>query len=115
MTSNRARSFSWRSLLSTRFTIILACLGLIIGVTAAFSLDQKQIFLPGETSVGHHLIETSCNSCHEGFKPVSNETCNRCHEAELAQDIHGAKKFKDPRWAGEVEKLAVLTLSLIHI
>lgn len=103
-----------RSLIAPKGIIILACMSLIIGVVAAFALDHQQIFLPGETSVGHHLIETSCQSCHEGFKPVTNETCTRCHEAELAEDKHGAKKFKDPRWAGELDKLAALTCTTCH-
>lgn len=114
MASKKRRSLGWRSLFSTNFAVILACLGLIIGVSAAFAMDHKQIFLPGETSVGHHLIEASCSSCHEGFKPVTNETCSRCHEAELAEDVHGAKKFKDPRWAGELQKLEVLTCTTCH-
>ncbi len=114
MASKRGLALRWRSLLSTKFAVTLTCLGLILGVTTAFALDHKQIFLPGETSVGHHLIETSCNSCHEGFKPVSNETCTRCHEAELAEDVHGAKKFRDPRWAAELEKLEVLTCTTCH-
>ena len=103
-----------RSLIAPKGIIILASISLIIGVVAAFALDHQQIFLPGETSVGHHLIETSCKSCHEGFKPVSNENCTRCHEAELEQDLHGAKKFKDPRWAGELDKLEVLTCGTCH-
>ncbi|MEM9805183.1 MAG: hypothetical protein AAF959_07870, partial [Cyanobacteria bacterium P01_D01_bin.56] len=85
--------------LSLRTGIILAIVLLLVWVSAAFALDQKQVFLPGETSEGHHIFEASCASCHEGFKPVSNETCNRCHEAELADDVHGVKKFRDPRWA----------------
>ena len=103
-----------RSLFAPKGIIIIASLSLIIGVATAFALDHHQIFLPGETSAGHHLIETSCKSCHEGFKPVSNETCTRCHEAELAEDKHGAKKFKDPRWAGNLDRLQALTCTTCH-
>ncbi len=77
-------------------------------------MDHKTVFLPGETSEGHYLFEASCWSCHDGFKPVSNENCNRCHEAELAEDAHGPKKFRDPRWAAELDKLAVLTCTTCH-
>ncbi len=87
---------------------------LIIWVTAAFVLDQRSIFLPGKTSDGHVLVEASCSSCHEGFKPVSNETCMRCHQAEMATDMHGKKKFRDPRWAGLLENLDVLTCTACH-
>lgn len=100
--------------LSLRTGIILAIVLLLVWVSAAFALDQKQVFLPGETSEGHHIFEASCASCHEGFKPVSNETCNRCHEAELADDVHGVKKFRDPRWASYREELDVLTCTACH-
>lgn len=111
-----ARFFQQRlgKLLSLKTGIVLALLMLLVWVSAAFALDQKQIFLPGETSEGHHVFEASCASCHEGFKPVSNETCTRCHEAELADDVHGTKKFRDPRWAEYRERVDVLTCTACH-
>ncbi|MEL6491619.1 MAG: cytochrome c3 family protein [Cyanobacteria bacterium J06634_6] len=104
----------WRKGFGLKATIILAIALLFIFVSGAFALEQKQIFLPGETSEGHHVFEASCASCHEGFKPVSNENCNRCHEAELENDLHGAKKFKDPRWAEYRENVDVLTCTACH-
>ncbi|MBX2862064.1 MAG: cytochrome c3 family protein [Leptolyngbyaceae cyanobacterium MAG.088] len=101
-------------LLSLKTGVVLALLVLLVWVSAAFALDQKQVFLPGETSEGHHVFEASCASCHEGFKPVSNETCTRCHEAELADDVHGTKKFRDPRWAEYRERVNVLTCTACH-
>ncbi|MEM9266490.1 MAG: cytochrome c3 family protein [Cyanobacteria bacterium P01_F01_bin.13] len=100
--------------LSLKTGIILALLMVLVWVSAAFALDKKQIFLPGETSEGHHVFEASCASCHEGFKPVSNENCARCHEAELADDVHGTKKFRDPRWAEYRERVDVLTCTACH-
>lgn len=100
--------------MSLRTGIVLALIILLTWVSAAFALDQKQVFLPGETSEGHHVFEASCASCHEGFKPVSNETCTRCHEAELADDVHGTKKFRDPRWAEYRERVDVLTCTACH-
>ncbi|MEL6247055.1 MAG: cytochrome c3 family protein [Cyanobacteria bacterium J06648_16] len=94
--------------------MILAAVIVLAWFGAAFALEQKQIFLPGETSVGHYLFEESCASCHEGFKPVTNETCNRCHEAELAEDVHGAKKFRDPRWAEYRDRIDILTCTACH-
>ncbi|MEO1348089.1 MAG: cytochrome c3 family protein [Cyanobacteria bacterium J06635_15] len=114
MALNGSRSVNWRSFISLKAAIAIACIVLIGWFAAAFAMDNKQVFLPGETSVGHYLFETSCNSCHEGFKPVSNETCMRCHEAELAEDAHGTKKFLDPRWAGDLAKLEVLTCTTCH-
>ncbi|MEB3268693.1 MAG: cytochrome c3 family protein [Leptolyngbya sp.] len=104
----------WRSLWGLRTAIALACIALVGWFGAAFVLDHQQVFLPGETSVGHYLFETSCSSCHEGFRPVSNDTCMRCHEAEMAEDKHGASKFRDPRWAGELEKIEALTCTTCH-
>lgn len=110
----RGPTLRWRSLFSLKTAIVLVCIALVGWFGAAFALDHKQVFLPGETSVGHYLFETSCASCHEGFKPVSNETCMRCHEAEMAEDKHGAAKFRDPRWAGELAKIEALTCTTCH-
>ena len=97
-----------------RTAVIGASVLLLIWLAAAFALDRRQAFLPGATSQEHVLFEASCSSCHEGFKPVSNEACLRCHEPEMAADAHGQKKFRDPRWAGDLEKLAVLTCTTCH-
>lgn len=110
----RGRTWRWQAVFNLKTAIALVCIALVAWFGAAFALDHKQVFLPGETSVGHYLFETSCNSCHEGFKPVSNDTCLRCHEAEMAEDKHGASKFRDPRWAGELEKIAALTCTTCH-
>ena len=108
------RKWSWRSLFSLQFAVLLTAILFAGGVVAALTLDQNTLFLPGETSEGHFLFEASCSSCHDGFQPVTNETCNRCHEAEMAEDIHGSKKFLDPRWAAELSKLEVLTCTTCH-
>ncbi len=110
----RPRFSKWRKLVNFKMAVIAVCILLIGWFVAAFTLDNKQVFLPGETSVGHYLFETSCSSCHEGFKPVSNETCLRCHEAEMETDAHGVKKFRDPRWAADLQKLEVLTCTTCH-
>ena len=114
MARNLLSGFRPFAFLGSKFAIVGGMLILLLWLGSAFALDSKSVFLPGETSNGHVLFETSCNSCHEGFKPVSNDTCNRCHEAEMAQDVHGAKKFRDPRWAELREKLDVLTCTACH-
>ena len=114
MARNLGRGFPSFAFLSSKFAIIGAMIILLVWLGAAFALDSRNIFLPGETSNGHVLFEASCNSCHEGFKPVSNETCNRCHEAEMAKDVHGASKFRDPRWAELRDNLDVLTCTACH-
>ncbi len=110
----RRKGTHWKNKINLKGIVIMTMILLLVWVSAAFALDNKQVFLPGETSEGHYLFEASCASCHEGFKPVSNENCNRCHQAELAEDVHGAKKFRDLRWAGYIEKLDVLTCTACH-
>ncbi len=114
MASNLGRIVKSDRVFQLRTAVIGIMVLLLIWLTAAFALEQRSVFLPGTTSDGHVLIEASCSSCHEGFKPVTNETCMRCHEAEMAQDAHGLKKFRDPRWAAELEKLKVLTCTTCH-
>ena len=109
--SLRLRLGSW---VSVKTAVITLCLLLMGWLGVAFAFDYKTVFLPGQTSDGHVLFEASCASCHEGFTPVSNETCLRCHEAEMATDAHGQKKFRDPRWADDLGKLAVLTCTTCH-
>ena len=106
--------FRLQSIISLRTAIITLCILLLGWLGSAFAFEQQSIFLPGETSEGHYLFEASCASCHEGFKAVSNETCLRCHEAEMATDAHGPKKFRDPRWAADLDKLEALTCTTCH-
>ena len=113
MARNNRRGFRLSNF-GSKFAIIGAMVILVMWLGSAFAFDSKKVFLPGETSNGHVLFEASCNSCHEGFQPVSNDTCNRCHEAEMAEDVHGAKKFRDPRWAELRENLDVLTCTACH-
>ena len=114
MARNTRRGFQPLALLSSKLAIAASMIVMLLWLGSAFAFDTKSVFLPGETSNGHVLFETSCNSCHEGFKPVSNDTCNRCHEAEMAKDVHGAKKFRDPRWAELRENIDVLTCTACH-
>jgi hypothetical protein len=62
----RGRALKWPSLLNGKLAIALVCIALIGWLAAAFALDNKQILLPGHTSVGHDLFEASCSSSHEG-------------------------------------------------
>ena len=114
MARNTRRGFQPLALLGSKLAIAASMIVMLLWLGSAFAFDTQSVFLPGETSNGHVLFETSCNSCHEGFKPVSNDTCNRCHEAEMAKDVHGAKKFRDPRWAELRENIDVLTCTACH-
>ncbi len=86
----------------------------ILAVILGLGLEQRVAFLPGPTSPGHQLFEASCESCHQKFQPVTNDTCNRCHEAEMAADVHGQRKFRELRWAGYLENIDVLTCTTCH-
>ncbi|MEL6399839.1 MAG: cytochrome c3 family protein [Cyanobacteria bacterium J06607_6] len=112
--ASRSQAAKWQAVFNLRTAIAVMCIVLMGWFAAAFAFDNKEVFLPGETSVGHYLFEASCSSCHEGFNPVSNENCSRCHQAELAEDKHGAAKFRDPRWAGELAKIEALTCTTCH-
>lgn len=108
------RKIRWRGLSRANLAIALAAILLASGLTAAFALDRRSIFLPGETSEGHASFEVSCNSCHDGFKPVTNDTCMSCHEAELAEDFHPPKKFRDPRWIEQLAEVDATTCTACH-
>lgn len=117
MATTPGRSFNPSTFLNLKVVMISAGVLLLTWLTVIAVLEdteQQTIFLPGTTSEGHFSFEASCASCHEGFKPVSNETCMRCHEAEMAEDKHGAKKFRDPRWADLLSRIDVLTCTACH-
>ena len=113
MTGSANRERGFRRFFRAQGAIVAIALLLLFWLSAAFALDRRSVFLPGETSVGHVSIEASCGSCHEGFKPVSNDTCLRCHEAEMAEDAHGLKKFSDPLRRAELT-IEVLTCTACH-
>ncbi|MFT6045368.1 MAG: hypothetical protein ACI9WC_001068 [Arenicella sp.] len=74
-----------------------------------FSGD-RQLFLPGKTTHGHHQIELKCDTCHvESFKAGKpmQEACLTCHSEsmEQARDTHPKKKFTDPRNSGLLSNL----------
>lgn len=112
--STNNKFLQFRQALKLHRVIICIVVVLTIWLGATFALDHRAIFLPGQTSNEHVLFELSCGSCHEGFKPVSNETCMSCHQAEMAKDMHGARKFRDPRWAELITRIDVLTCTACH-
>lgn len=76
-----------------------------------FGGPTRAKLLIGETTSGHHQIELACSACHTS--PFSGpdeieKTCHGCHDAELSasKDSHPLKKFRDPRNADRLEKLA---------
>lgn len=76
-----------------------------------FGGKTRAALLIGATTHGHHQIEMSCSTCHTsafGGTEVIEKTCKSCHEDELKKfkDSHPIKKFRDPRNADRLEKLA---------
>ncbi len=72
--------------------------------------EEKQLFLPGQTSSGHYQIEQQCNACHgESFSDMKTmqKNCVACHGKELkaVKDSHPKRKFTDPRNANRIEVL----------
>ena len=82
--------------------------------------SDKTVFLPGETSHGHHQIELACESCHsESFTDIESlqAACVNCHgEAlEAAKDKHPKSKFTDPRNADRVALLDARYCVTCHV
>lgn len=92
-----------------RLTLVwfAATVGVAGYLTYRLTGDDSSVFLPGETSSGHHQIELACESCHTPFGGVRQDACLDCHEAELelAQDSHDEARFNDSRFAGELARL----------
>jgi len=79
-------------------------------LTYNIGTDEKQAFLPGKATHGHHQIEMSCASCHAepfGGADVIQGACINCHGADLkeARDSHPKSKFTNPRNASRVKVL----------
>jgi hypothetical protein len=87
---------------------------LLATFSLAFVLERRAVFVPGETSDGHHLVEESCDSCHSPFEGVRDDRCADCHQAELANDIHPRALFDDPRWAADLQKIDVSRCVTCH-
>ncbi len=82
----------------------------------AISGGQEQVFMPGESTHGHHQIEMSCTECHTKNMGVRQDACTRCHAEELdrVSDSHPVIKFKDPRNASRLEKIEATKCITCH-
>lgn len=81
---------------------------------------DKSIFLPGQTSHGHHQIELACESCHsKAFTDddAMQEACVGCHgeSLKMAKDKHPKSKFTDPRNADRVAILDARYCVTCHV
>ncbi|MCH9806687.1 MAG: cytochrome c3 family protein [Alphaproteobacteria bacterium] len=85
--------------------------GSVLVVGMFYGGPSREKLLIGKTTSGHHQIELACGACHTSAfnsKDDIEKTCHGCHDAELkaAKDSHPLKKFRDPRNADRLEKLA---------
>jgi len=103
-----------------RWPAALATFALALYLAAAFAGQcERSLFLPGETSAGHHQIELACESCHTRFggRAALEEACVRCHAEQLAavHDSHPRTKFTDPRNADRVALLDARFCTTCHV
>lgn len=82
--------------------------------------EDRSLFLPGDTTSGHHQIELACDACHIdpfGGGEIMQDACVDCHgeELEAAEDSHPRSKFTDPRNADRLEKLDARWCVTCHV
>lgn len=90
--------------------LLTAVASTVLGLALFERTEVRSVFLPGQTSHGHHQIELECNACHtSAFTDADaiQSACEKCHGEELrdARDSHPKAKFLDPRNAGRVAEL----------
>lgn len=99
---------------------------LTVGLTMFYALKfydddaDKSVFLPGETTHGHHQIELDCEACHsENFSDgeALQASCMNCHGEALKEnrDKHPKSKFTDPRNADRLEMLDARYCVTCHV
>lgn len=81
---------------------------------------EQQVFMPGQTTHGHHQIELACDACHTsplGGDEVLQDACTNCHGDELktALDSHPKTKFTNPRNADLIKVLDARYCASCHI
>lgn len=98
------------------FAFALMTVALTAYITWRFYAD-RMIFVPGQTTAGHHQIETECFSCHTPMAGVKSDACTQCHAEELERvdDSHPRSKFTDPRNADLLSKLEARECITCHI
>ena len=80
---------------------------------------NKEIFMPGPLSDGHHQLVENCAACHTdafGGGEVLQEACVACHGDQRVKpmDSHPRAKFKDPRNAELLDNIDALHCVTCH-
>lgn len=96
--------------------LISGYLGYLLFAQTPSAKAGRQIFLPGDTTQGHHQIELACFVCHQPFQGTPQKACIDCHGEELKQagDVHAPHKFTDPRNAAMLEQVDALHCVACH-
>ena len=81
---------------------------------------DKTVFLPGQTSHGHHQIELACSACHTSAyadREAIQAACENCHADALeeAKDDHPKSKFTDPRNADRIAVVDARYCATCHV
>jgi len=78
---------------------------------------DRTLYLPGDTTSGHHQIEDKCEICHEPGSGLREEACTGCHAEELAaaDDSHPPQKFLDPRNAALLHRIDARRCVTCHV
>lgn len=82
--------------------------------------EDKQVFMPGPLTGGHHQIGVACAACHSdplGGTDIIQEACVDCHGADRKKpfDSHPRTKFTDPRNADRLENINALVCITCHV
>jgi hypothetical protein len=110
----------------SRFTVMLwaawalGVLGGSLYLWTRLSGPDRLVFLPGETTSGHHQIEAACDACHAGpfaGRDSMQQKCEGCHLAALEEgrDSHPQSKFTDPRNADRTALLDARYCVTCHV
>lgn len=116
MAANRGGSHPGLWLL---WIVVTLALGVWLGYRM-LSSDDKQIFMPGPMTGGHHQIGVACTVCHTdplGGSGVMQEACVDCHGADRKKpfDSHPRTKFTDPRNADSLDNINALQCITCHV
>ena len=109
-----------------RIVFLLVGIALLaVAVATVLIGGDRGMLLTGRTTVGHHQLETSCETCHgetafadaAAARQALNRSCRNCHEDELgdAGDSHPRSRFRNPRMAAYWEKLDARFCTTCHV
>ncbi len=102
-----------RTWLASWGSLVVVTIVYLVGTLRA---DDRELYLPGQTTAGHHSIEGQCDACHSPFKGADQTKCLHCHGDRLGaeNDSHAASKFADPRNADRLAAMDVRVCVTCH-